>query len=129
MERTHYKVSANGLHLPLPLIESYGFQPGAEVTVEMGENAMRIVSVAPRQEDIENRALRLLLHRLGDAVTVRCKFVKNDPESRWEVGIGARGTDTILGMLQYSVAGELLTDIDSEVQRVLRNVDKLSAQL
>lgn len=129
MERTHHKVNANGLHLPLPLIERYGFQLGSEVVVEMGKNGMHIVSVAPLQEDIENKALRLLLHRLGDAVTVRCKFVEDAPENRWEVGIGARGTDVILGMLQYSVAGELLTDIDSEVQRVLRNVDKLSAQL
>jgi len=128
MERIHHLVNADGLQIPLPLMERYGFQPGMNAVIEMGEGDIRIIAAAPSLEEIENRVLRLLLHRLGDAVTVRSKLVEEGAQSHWDVYIGAQGTDAILGVLRYSIAGELLTDLNSEVQQILRNAHKVASQ-
>lgn len=96
--------------------------------IEMGEGDIRIIAAPPSQEEIENRVLRLLLHRLGDAVTVCSELVAEGKHSYWHVYIGAQGTDAVLGMLRYTLSGELLTDLNSEVQRALRNAYKLTSQ-
>ena len=125
MERLHCLVNANSLQIPLPLIEQSGFRPGMNVLVEMGEGNIRIIAVPPSQEENENRVLRLLLHRLGDAVAVHSELVEEGKQSYWDVYIGAQGTDAVLGTLRYSLSGELLTDLKSVVQQALRNAYKL----
>jgi len=128
MERIHCLINANGLPIPLPFMQQYGFRPGMNAVIEMGESDIRIIAAPPSQEEIENRVLRLLLHKLGDAVTVCSELVKEGKHSYWDVSIGAQGTDAVFGMLRYSLTGELLSDLNSEVQRTLQNAHKLIPQ-
>lgn len=128
MERIHCQINGNGLQIPLPFIEQSGFRLGMNAVIEMSEGNIRIIPALPSQEEIENRVLRLLLHRLGDAVTVHSELVEEGEPSYWNVYIGAQGTEVVFGALRYSLTGELLTDLNSEIESARQNALKFIPQ-
>ena len=60
----------------------------------------------PEKQDIENLALRYLLAKVGDAVTIQVR--KKD--EYWQVNVFGAGLAQPLGTLAYSFAGELLVN-------------------
>jgi hypothetical protein len=126
MERSHQIISDEGLQIPLPLIEQFGFHSGAEVVVEMGEKGIWITQAAPSQTEIENRALRILLRRLGDAVTVKAHKSDRGESQDWIVQVYARGNETPLGELHYSRRGELLSDLDEVLNQIVHRASDLT---
>lgn len=128
MERTYQIVGEQGIQIPLPLLESYGFRSGTQIVVEVGQDGLFIKSARPTRTDITQRALKLLLHRLGDAV-----LVKTEPEGDnssethgWLVEVYAKGCDTPLGTLHYSHRGDLLTNVDSAIVQMRENALQLA---
>lgn len=120
MEQTYQIVGERGIQIPLPLLESYGFPSGTPIVVEVGQDGLFIKSARPSRTEITRRVLKLLLHRLGDAVLVKVE-PEGDPSSEthgWLVHVYARGYDTPLGVLRYSSRGDLLTDIDAAVAAI-----------
>jgi hypothetical protein len=126
MERSHQIINDEGLQIPLPLIERYGFHSGVEVVVEMDAEGIRIAPAAPSKAEIENRALRVLWHRLGDAILVKAEPVKDLVHMRWNVTVYARGHETALGALHYSAHGELLSPLDEAVSQMIRKAGELA---
>ena len=126
MERSHQIINDEGLQIPLPLIEQYGFHSGVEVVVEMDAEGIRIAPAAPSKAEIENRALRVLSRRLGDAVLVIAEPAKDLHQMQWNVAVYARGHETALGELRYSVHGELLSPLEEAVSQMVRRAGELA---
>ncbi len=114
MERTRQIVGEDGLQIPLPLMAQYGLHPGSEVTVELDNDVIRIVPRLPSQDEIENRALRLLLRAVGDAVMVKAQQRESaetgSDHGAWRVSVYAHGVSAPLGYLDYAHDGQLLSD-------------------
>lgn len=127
MERTHQIVNDQGLHIPLPLIEEYGFRPGEEVIVEMGADGIRITSAAPSQAEIEDKALKLLMRHLGDAVVVNASWAENSPLQAWVVAVSPRGHTAQLGEIVFSKRGDLITNLDEALSQMRRQAIQLAA--
>ncbi len=133
MERTHQIINAEGLQIPLPFMQKYGLQPGASVVIELNEDAIRIVPRYLEKVDIENRALRLLLHNLGDAVTVKAERQEavngGDPHAvnGWLVQVSARGLTVPLGYLRYSDTGELISELPTALNEMRQKAVELAA--
>ncbi|MBX3052141.1 MAG: hypothetical protein KF753_11735 [Caldilineaceae bacterium] len=130
MERTYHVVGEGGIQIPLPLLESYGFHSGTHMVVEFGHDGLFIQPAKPTKTEISQRALRLLLRRLGDAVVVETEPAKaDDPDvttTGWIVTVYARGSETPLGTLRYSSQGDLICDVDSAIQQMWETGSKLS---
>lgn len=130
MERTQQLISDEGLRIPLPFMIQYGLQPGSEVTVELDDDVIRIVPKLPNQTDIENKALRLLLNSLGDAVLVKVQQLDvADPNREigdWRVYVYARGFDDPLGYIDFSRNGQLLSDFPSALGSIRQKASMLA---
>lgn len=116
MERVRQIVGAEGLQIPLLIMQRYGLQPGAEVVLELRTDGIHILSAVLGREEIENRALRYLLAHLGDATTVS---VEKD-NGNWRVAVYGTGIAKPLGELVYSADGELLLDRSTPVEEMRR---------
>lgn len=127
MERTHQIVNDQGLHIPLPLIEEYGFRPGEEVIVEMGADGIRITSAAPSQTEIEDKTLKLLMRHLGDAVVVKASWTEDGPLHAWVVVVSPRGHTAQLGEIVFSKRGDLITNLDEALYQMRRKATQLAA--
>ena len=103
METVRQIVNDDGLQIPLPLVERYGFQPGTRVTLKFDERGIRIVPAFLDKQEIENVALQYLLVSVGDAVQIQSK--KKDDQ--WQITILGDGLTEPLGSLVYSLAGNL----------------------
>ena len=130
MERVQQLVSDDGLQIPLPFIIQYGLHSGSEVTMEFDDDVIRIVPKLPDQTDIENRALRLLLKSLGDAVLVKAQQLDAAEAGResgdWRVAVYARGFDEPLGRLDYAKGGQLLSDISAVLDAIRQKASALT---
>ncbi|MGB0385026.1 MAG: hypothetical protein ACPGWR_09405 [Ardenticatenaceae bacterium] len=117
MERLRQVVGTEGLQIPWPIMQQYGFKPGAGVVLELESNSIRILSATKSTEEIENQALRTLLKHLGDAVTVTVV----PSNEGWCVSVYGSGLSESLGRLVYTPAGELLAHRSTPFV-VMRNV-------
>ena len=130
MERTYHIIGDGGIQIPLPLLESYGFHSGTQIVVEYGSEGLYIQPAKPTRTEISQRALRLLLRRLGDAVIVKTEADKdnllNAESTGWVVTVYSRGNETPLGILRYSSRGDLLTDIDSAINQMWEKATQLA---
>lgn len=104
MERLRQIVGTEGLQIPWPIMQQYGFKPGAGVVLELESNGIRVLPAIKSKEEIENQALRTLLKHLGDAVTVTVV----PSHEGWSVSVYGAGLSEPLGRLLYTPAGELL---------------------
>ena len=131
MELVQQLIDENGLQIPLPLMSQYGLQPGSAVTVELDDDVIRIVPKFPDQTAIENRALRLLLKSLGDAILVKAQqLAVIEPDGQqdgWRVDVYAHGLAEPLGYLDYSRQGQLRSDLKASLATIRQNAGKLVA--
>lgn len=130
MERAQQLINNDGLQIPLPFMVQYGLHPGSEVIVELDDDVIRIVPKLPDQTDIENRALRLLLKSVGDAVLVKAQQLDAAEGGRkigdWRVVVCARGVDDPLGHLDYTKRGQLLSDLSMVLDTIRQKASTLA---
>ena len=103
-ERTYQVIGKEGLQIPLPLMQQYGWDSGTAVMVELGTDGIRIVAESAEQQTIEENALRYVLRHVGDAATVQ---VQSLPDG-WYVEVYGVDMAEPAGVLRYSMAGMLL---------------------
>ncbi len=130
MERAYQVIGEGGIQIPLPLLESYGFYSGTHIVVEFGNEGLYIQPAKPTRTEISQRALRLLLRRLGDAVVVKTEpeqdGVPNSESAGWVVTVYGRGNETPLGTLRYSSRGDLLSDVDAAINQMWEKASQLA---
>jgi len=130
VERTQQLISDDGLRIPLPFMIQYGLRPGSEVTVELDDDVIRIVPNLPDKTDIENKALRLLLNSLGDAVLVKVQQLDAAEPNRevgdWRVCVYAREFDEPLGHIDFSRNGQLLSELPSVLDSIRQKASMLA---
>ena len=108
MEKVYQSISADGLQIPLALMQQYGLEQGSGVVLELQPDGIRIIPAQPEQSTIENRALRYLLSTVGDAVTVKVKALSD--LAGWQVDVYGVGSVQSAGTLVYSATGVLLPE-------------------
>lgn len=106
MTKVRQVIGANGLQIPLPIMERYGLKPGSQVVLELDEAGIHITLESPTQQDIENGALQYLLKNVGDAATVQVER-END---KWRVAVFGAGIKEPLGHLIYGANGHLVEE-------------------
>jgi hypothetical protein len=116
MEQAHQKIDINGLQIPLPLMQRYGLQIGAQVVLELGTEGIRVLPAVVDRSEIEGRALRYLLRNLGDAVSIYAEQI----EDRWQVTVFASGRPMPLGDLVYGLAGDLQEERSTPLETMRR---------
>jgi hypothetical protein len=116
MEQAHQKIDINGLQIPLPLMQRYGLQIGAQVVLELGTEGIRVLPAVVDRTEIEGRALRYLLRNLGDAVSIYAEQI----EDRWQVTVFAPGRPMPLGDLVYGLAGDLQEERSTPLETMRR---------
>ena len=126
MERAHQVINNDGLQIPLPFMQQYGLQPGSHVTLEFESDMIRVVPQSLSREEIENRALLLLLHHLGDALLVTVS-PSTSHVGVWQVAVSARGITEPLGCLEYASNGKLLSDLPAALAEIRENAARLAA--
>jgi hypothetical protein len=98
--------------------------------VELDDDVIRIIPKYPSQADIEQRALRLLLKSLGDAVLIKAQRLEATTPDRqrdgWRVYIYVRGVADPLGHLDYARNGQLLSDPDSVLSEIRQKASELA---
>jgi len=109
-------INGDGLQIPLPLMQRYGLQPGAQVVLELGVEGIRILPALAERSEIEGKALRYLLRNLGDAVTIETR----QGESTWRVTVFAAGSLAPIGELIYSLDGDFLVDNSTSLAAMRR---------
>ncbi len=112
MEKVKQIINDDGLQIPLPLVERYGLQPGAQVILELDQQGIRIMPALPDDHDIENIALRYLLINLGDSAQVQVE----QKDDLWQVAVFGEGLTEPLGSLVYSLEGTLISKKSSSPQ-------------
>lgn len=113
MTRLVQRVGANGLQLPKELIEQWGAREGQEVIIEVARSFIRIVPAEVDAAEIADRAATYGFDCVGDATVV------GQPErvgERWRVPILLSYRPKQLGVLTYSLRGELLLDESDSAQ-------------
>jgi len=113
MTRVVQRVGANGLQLPKELVERWGAKEGQEVIIELARSFIRIVPAELDAGQIADRAATYVFDRVGDATAV------GQPErvgERWRVPILLSYRPKQLGVLIYSLRGELLPDESDSAQ-------------
>lgn len=113
MTRLVQRVGANGLQLPKELIEQWGAREGQEVIIEVARSFIRIVPAEVDAAEIADRAATYVFDCVGDATVV------GQPErvgERWRVPILLSYRPKQLGVLTYSLRGELLLDESDSAQ-------------
>jgi antitoxin component of MazEF toxin-antitoxin module len=107
------RVTAGGLTLSPQLLEQLGWQEGQEVEIQLQGDRLTIVPTPAMEPAILRRSLGYLLERVGDAATV-------GPPRRlpdcWEVPVFLSYADRQLGVLIFSLAGELLLEASTSPQ-------------
>lgn len=130
MERAYQVSGEGGIQIPLSLLESYGFYSGTHIVVEFGNDGLYIQPVKPTRTEISQRALRLLLRRVGDAVVVKTEpeqdGVPNSENTGWVVTVYGCGNETPLGTLHYSSRGDLLSDVDTAISQMWEKASQLA---
>ena len=121
MERVRQIVRVNGLQIPLLVTERYGLNAGAGVVLELDEKGIHILPAALNQMEIENRALRFVLTRLGDATTIKAER-NNDA---WRVNVYGTGATELLGQLTVSADGQILLEHSTPVEEMRRKASAL----
>ena len=116
MERAHQMISGDGLQIPLPLMQRYGLQPGAQVVLELGVEGIRVLPALAHRSKIESKALRHLLRNLGDAVTIEAQ----QHEGAWRVTVFASGSLRPIGELIYDLAGDFLEKPSTPLETMRR---------
>ncbi|MCK4488329.1 MAG: AbrB/MazE/SpoVT family DNA-binding domain-containing protein [Desulfobacterales bacterium] len=113
MTQVVQRVSANGLKLPKELIEQWGAKEGQEVIIELGRAFIRIVPAEVSAGEIADRAATYAFDCVGDATAV------GEPErvgERWRVPVLLSYRSKQLGVVTYSLWGELLPDESDSAQ-------------
>lgn len=113
MTRVVQRVGVNGLQLPKELVERWGVREGQEVIIEMARSFICIVPAELDAVEIADRAATYAFDRVGDATAV------GQPErvgKRWRVPILLSYRPKQLGVLIYSLRGELLPDESDSAQ-------------
>ena len=116
MEQAHQKIDINGLQIPLPLMQRYGLQIGAQVVLELGTEGIRVLPAVVDRSEIEGRALRFLFHNLGDAVSIHAEQV----EDWWQVTVFATESPMPLGELVYGLAGDFQEERSTPLETMRR---------
>ena len=106
MEQARQMIGANGLQIPLLLMQRYGLQPGAQVVLELGPDGIRVVPALARRPEIESKALRYLFRNLGDAVTIEAQ----QHDSTWRVIVFTSSNPAPIGELVYALTGDFLEE-------------------
>jgi len=122
MEKIHQSVTADGLKIPIELMEQYGLRQGSGVTLELEPDGIRIVPARPDQASIENRALRYLLSTVGDATTVAVSPLPDG--TGWRVDVYGINRTEPAGALIYSLSGVLLAERStppSDIRRAMHD--------
>lgn len=122
MEKIHQSVTADGLKIPIELMEQYGLRQGSGVTLELEPDGIRIVPARPDQASIENRALRYLLSTVGDATTIAVSLLPDG--TGWQVDIYGINQTEPAGVLIYSLSGALLAErstLPSDIRRAMHD--------
>ena len=115
MERAHQMIGADGLQIPLPLMQRYGLRAGVQVVLELGADGIRVVPALADKSEIEGQALRFVLRNLGDAVSIEAQRL----DEAWHVTVYASAGTAPIGRLVYDLAGELLKE-DSTPPEIMR---------
>lgn len=113
MSQVIQRVTANGLQLPKELVEGWGAKEGQEVIIEVARSFIRIVPAELDSREIADRAATYVFGQVGDATAV------GQPErvgERWRVPILLSYRPKQLGVLTYSLRGELLPDESDSAQ-------------
>jgi antitoxin component of MazEF toxin-antitoxin module len=113
MTQVVQRVSPNGLQLPRALIEHWGAKEGQEVIIELQRSFIRIVPAEVDAAEIADRAATYVFDRVGDATAV------GQPErvgERWRVPVVLSYRPKPLGVLTYSLRGELIPDESDSAQ-------------
>ena len=118
MERAHQIIGADGLQIPLPLMQRYGLRAGAQVVLELGTDGIRVVPALAEQSEIEGKALRYVLRTLGDAVTIAAQ----QSDEAWQVTVYASTGTAPIGKLVYDLAGDLLKQDSTPLATLRRRV-------
>ncbi|MEZ4869364.1 MAG: hypothetical protein R3C14_49030 [Caldilineaceae bacterium] len=121
MEQIHQLISADGLAIPLPLMQQYGLQPGDRVTLELGPDGIFMAVPVKDAKTIEITALKLTFRYLGDAVTVKAEQDESPLNQHgWCVNVYALGIDTPVGTLTFSHTGKLLPEFSTSFDEMRR---------
>ncbi|MBM3149342.1 MAG: AbrB/MazE/SpoVT family DNA-binding domain-containing protein [Chloroflexi bacterium] len=107
------RVGANGLQLPKELVERWGAREGQEVIIELTRSFIRIVPAELDAVEIVDRAATYVFDQVGDATAV------GQPQrvgERWRVPVLLSYRPKQLGVLTYSLRGELLPDESDSAQ-------------
>jgi len=107
------RVSPNGVQLPKEFFEPWGMTEGREVIIELQRSFIRIVPAEVDAAEIADRAATYVFDRVGDATVV------GPPErvgERWRVPVLLSYRPKQLGVLTYSLRGELLLDESDSAQ-------------
>lgn len=113
MTRVMQRVGANGLQLPKELVERWGAKEGQEVIIELTRFFIRIVPAELDAVEIADRAATYVFDQVGDATAV------GQPErvgERWQVPVLLSYRPKQLGVLTYSLRGELLPEESDSAQ-------------
>lgn len=86
-----------GLTIPARFLEEVGVEPGETVEVE--------VARLPGPEEIQNRALRHTLWKLGDMIRVGWP---QRVAGEWKVDLLSPGANELIGCLFYDARGQLI---------------------
>lgn len=111
--RVVQRVGANGLQLPKELVERWGAKEGQEVIIVLAPYFIRIVPAELDAAQIADSAATYVFDRVGDATAV------GQPErvgERWRVPILLSYRPKQLGVLTYSLQGELLPEESDSAQ-------------
>jgi len=118
MTQVMQRVGANGLQLPKELVERWGVKEGQEVIIMLTRSFIRIVPAELDAIEIADRAATYAFDQVGDATAV------GQPErvgKQWRVPILLSYRPKQLGVLTYSLRGELLPD-ESDSAQTMREV-------
>ena len=115
MTQVVQRISANGLQLPKELIEQWGAKEGQEVIVELERSFIRIVPAEVDAAEIADRAATYVFDCVGDATAVGRPERVGD---RWRVPVLLSYRPKQLGVLIYSLQGELLLEESDSAQTI-----------
>ncbi len=126
MERAHQVVGDDGLQIPLPLMQQYGLQPGAHVTLEFDSDMIRIVPQVLSRAEIEKRALRIALRYIGDAAILSVPPFPTEA-GIWRVAVRRAGVEEPLGYLNFRLNGELTGNLSEILAEIRESAQQLAA--
>ncbi|MSP13975.1 MAG: hypothetical protein EXR62_13595 [Chloroflexi bacterium] len=121
MEKIHQAVNADGLQIPLVLMQKYGLGKGSDVTLELGLDGILILPARLDQAAIENRALRYVLSHIGEMATIEVHPLPD--ENGWEVLVYGVDQEKPAGKLIYSPSGALQIEVSTSPTDIRQAID------